>query len=148
MLTDSASHYQWCRPCTFLPALAPAQICCQGAEAGAEDVIYIWSYTHPLEAPIATTQHTACFPTFTDTMFVFGRSPGPSNRQILGGPALLFPRGAQACSVPSVTGRPHLNLESPSDTLSLLFPAGNVMSSSQGTHTCKGLSPSAGATGS
>ena len=51
MLTDSASHCQWCQLCTFLPALASAQICCQGAEAGAEGVIYIWSYTHPLEAP-------------------------------------------------------------------------------------------------
>lgn len=93
-------------------------------------------------------QHTGCFPTFADTMCIFRRSLGPSNRQILGEPALLFPRWAQACRVPSVTSRPHLNLESPSHTLSFLFPAGNVMSSSQGTHTCKGLSRSAGATGS
>lgn len=51
MLTNSAFPCQWYRPCTFLPALAPAQIFCEGAEVGAEGVIYLWSYTHPLEAP-------------------------------------------------------------------------------------------------
>lgn len=148
MLTDSASQCQWYRPCSFLPALAPAQICCQGAEAGAEGVIYIRSYTHPLEAPQPWPSTLPASQPSLTPCFVFRRSLGASNRQTLGEPALLFPRGPQACRVPSVTGRPHLNLESPSHTLSLLFPTENVMSSSQGTHTCRGLSPSAGATGS